>query len=181
MENHYGFGIAKTAPHVLENVHKTNYQFLQSYELSDEDIDKLLKHTINEIKETLGYDYRKTILFLKGFCLNGDTIKYLPDDIDKALMIDPRMINDPFIRSKVHGMIKKRRKDGKLGAIDVEANYSIVSGDLYALAQSMFDLEVTGLLKAGEIYHKYWYDKGSPEVVCFRAPMTCHKRNCDAA
>ena len=174
MENHYGFCVAKTTPHELENVHKTNYQFLQSYELNDEDIDELIKHTIDEIKETLGYDYRKTVLFLKGFCMNGNNISYVPDDIDKALMIDPRMINDPFVRSKVHGMMKKRIKDAKLGVIDVEANYSIISGDPYSLAQSVFGLEVTGLLKANQIYHRYWIDKGSKKVACFRAPMTSH-------
>lgn len=174
MENHYGFCIAKTAPHELENVHSTNYQFLQSYELDDEQIDELIKPTINEIKDVLGLDWRKSVLFLKGTCMNGDNIKYIEDDIDKALMIEPEVIKDPFIRSRIWNMINKRIKDAKLGVINVEANYSIVSGDLYALAQHMFGLKVTGLLKANEIYHKYWIDKGSDEVACFRAPMTCH-------
>lgn len=174
MENHYGFGIAKTAPHKLENVHSTNYQFLQSYELTDEQIDELIAPTVNEIRDILGLDYRKTILFLKGTMLDQGNVKYLDNDIDKALMIEPELINDPFIRSKLWGMIKKRIVDAKLGVIDIEANYSIISGDLYALAQNMFGMEVTGLLKANEIYHKYWIDKGSKEVVCFRAPMTCH-------
>lgn len=181
MENHYGFCIAKTAPHELENVHSTNYQFLQSYELDDEQIDELIKPTINEIKDVLGLDWRKSVLFLKGTCMNGDNIKYIEDDIDKALMIEPEVIKDPFIRSRIWNMINKRIKDAKLGVINVEANYSIVSGDLYALAQHMFGLKVTGLLKANEIYHKYWIDKGSDEVACFRAPMTCHKLRCDAA
>lgn len=181
MENHYGFCVAKTAPHELENVHSTNYQFLQSYELDDEQIDELIKPTINEIKDVLGLDWRKSVLFLKGTCMNGDNIKYVEDDIDKALMIEPEVIKDPFIRSRIWNMINKRIKDAKLGVINVEANYSIVSGDLYALAQHMFGLKVTGLLKANEIYHKYWIDKGSDEVACFRAPMTCHKLRCDAA
>ena len=38
----------------------------------------------------------------------------------------------------------------------------------------MFGLEVTGLLKSGEIYNKYWRDFGSEKLACFRAPMTCH-------
>ena len=36
----------------------------------------------------------------------------------------------------------------------------------------MFGMDVTGLLKSGEVYHKYWIDKGASEIVCFRAPMT---------
>lgn len=33
---------------------------------------------------------------------------------------------------------------------------------------------MTGILKAGEIYNKYWLDCGAERVVCFRAPMSCH-------
>lgn len=38
----------------------------------------------------------------------------------------------------------------------------------------MFGLEETGLLKAGEIYNKYWCDGDKDDLVCFRAPMSCH-------
>jgi hypothetical protein len=30
------------------------------------------------------------------------------------------------------------------------------------------------LLKRNEIYNKFWIDKESKKVVCFRAPMSCH-------
>ena len=71
-------------------------------------------------------------------------------------------------------MIKKRIQLAQRGAIRVNANYAMISGDPYSLAQNMFGLEVTGLLKKGEVYHKYWIDKGADEIACFRAPMTCH-------
>jgi hypothetical protein len=35
-------------------------------------------------------------------------------------------------------------------------------------------MEVHGLLDAGEIYHKFWQDKGVKEVECMRAPMCAH-------
>ena len=54
------------------------------------------------------------------------------------------------------------------------ANYSLVSGDPYSLCQSMFGLEVTGLLKSGQVYSKYWIDHGVDKIVSFRAPMTSH-------
>ena len=84
------------------------------------------------------------------------------------------MLNDPFIRKKVFSLIKKRIIDAKIGVIKVHGNYSIISGDPYSLCQSMFGMEVTGLLNGGEIYNKYWLDSGAEKVVCFRAPMTCH-------
>ena len=36
----------------------------------------------------------------------------------------------------------------------------------------MCGLPVTGLLKAGEIYNRFWADEGVDTVACFRAPMT---------
>ena len=174
-ENHYQFSTPKTTPEILENVRNTNYQFLQSYNLTSEELQELCQPTIDEIKGVLGMDYRKSIVFLTGFGLNDENI--LNDTFDyyiKALMIDKRMINDPFIRRKIWKMISKRIEMAKRGAIKVNANFAMISGDPYALAQSMFGLEVTGLLKPGEIYHKYWIDKGASELACFRAPMTCH-------
>ena len=71
-------------------------------------------------------------------------------------------------------MISKRINDAKKGVLSIDANYAMISGDPYALCQSMFGLEITGLLKQGELFHRYWIDKGSKELSCFRAPMTCH-------
>ena len=94
------------------------------------------------------------------------------DNIAKALMIDKIAINDPYIRSKIKKMINRRIKDAKIGVLDLHGNFQILSGDLYALCESMFGLGPHGILKAGEIYSKYWYDEGVDRVLCFRAPMS---------
>lgn len=174
-ENHYQFSTPKTTPDELEGVRDTNYQFLQSYHFTDDELRELCQPTIDEIKDILGMDYRKSIVFLSGFGLNeknafGDSTDYCA----KALMADERMINDPHIRRKIWNMIRKRIEMGERGAIRINANFAMISGDPYALAQSMFGLEITGLLAAGEVYHKYWIDRGANEIACFRAPMTCH-------
>lgn len=174
-ENHYQFSTTKITPMELENVRNTNYQFLQSYQFTDDEIRLLCKQTIDEITGVLGLDYRKSLTFLAGFGLyENNAFGENLDLCTRALMVDPRMINDPFVRRKIRNMISKRIEMAKRGAIKINANYSMISGDPYALAQSMFDLEITGLLNAGEIYHKYWLDKGADEVACFRAPMTNH-------
>lgn len=171
----YQFSIAKTAEHECDAERNLNYQFLQSYHLSDEQIKELCEPTIQEIKDVLGMDYRKTLLFLRGknmtekTMLQTDAFSYI-----QALIVEPEMIKDPFIRAKIHSLIKKRIQDAKIGRIKVKGNYSIVAGDPYALMQSMFGLKVTGLLKAGEMYHKHWIDRNVDEVACFRAPMTSH-------
>lgn len=173
-ENHYQFSVAKTTPHTLENCKNSNYQFLQTYELSDDELYKLCKPTIDEISDVLGGDWRKAIVFLKGMYIDNDNVDYIDNDFIKAIMINKELLKDPFILRKVHGMIKKRIEMAAKGSIKLSGNFAIVSGDLYSLAQSIFGLPITGLLKAGQVYHKYWIDKNIEDVVLFRAPMTCH-------
>ena len=174
LANGYTFGIAKTCPKVLEQERNLNYQFIQSYDLDDSDIEELIAPTMQEIKDVLGGDWRKTVLFLKGAGLNCNNISRIDDDYIKALMIDNRMLDDPFVQNSIYQLIKNRVNEAKVGVLKVHGNYSIVSGDPYALCQSIFGLEVTGLLRSGEIYNKYWADCKADKLACFRAPMTCH-------
>ena len=173
-KNHYSFSITKNSEKELENIRTMNYQFLQSYDFNEEEIDELIEPTVSEICDILSDDYRKTILYTKGIGLNSDTVQNLDNSFSTALMIEPEMKNDPFIKSQIYSMIRKRIDDAKVGVLNVPANYSLVSGDPYSLCQSMFGLKVTGLLKSGEIYSKYWIDKGVDQIVSFRAPMTSH-------
>lgn len=173
-KNGYSFSVTKLTPKQLENERNLNYQFIQSYEFSDEDIEELVKPTVDEINDVLGEDPIKSILFLKGIHLSEDSYTHQDSDFIKALMIDKTMINDPFVKNKIHNMIKKRINAAKIGVLKVNGNFSIISGDPYSLCQSMFGMRVTGLLKAGEFYSKYWNDKNADKVVCYRAPMTCH-------
>lgn len=174
LENGYTFGVTKTCPKELENERNLNYQFIQSYDLDDDDIEELIAPTVREIHEVLGGDWRKVILFLKGSGLNETNIDRVDDDIAKSIMIDQRMIDDPFAQSVIYQAIRNRINEAKVGVLKVHGNYSIVSGDPYALCQSIFGLEVTGLLKAGEIYNHYWASRESDTLACFRAPMSCH-------
>lgn len=174
LSNGYTFGIAKTCPKELEPERTLNYQFIQSYDLSDEDIEELIKPTMDEIRDVLYADHVKTLLFLKGVGLNENNISRVENDYAKAIMIDPEMLNDPYVQNNIYQMIKNRINEAKVGVLKVHGNYSIVCGDPYSLCQSIFGLEVTGLLKAGEIYNGYWHKQGSEKLACFRAPMTCH-------
>lgn len=172
--NHYTFAITKISKETLENTRTMNYQFLQSYDFTDSQIDELIAPTVREINDILSDDYRKAILYAKGTNLNDTAIRHLDSSFATALMIEPNMKNDPYIRHQLYTMIKKRIDDAKTGVLNIPANYSFVSGDPYSLCQSMFGLTVTGLLKAGEVYSKYWIDRGVDTIVSFRAPMTSH-------
>ena len=170
--NGYTFGISKTSPKELERERRLNYQFIQPYALSDNDIDELIRPTVEEIQDVLGGDWRKTVLFLSGSGLNENNVDRLPDDYIKAIMIDPDMVNDPYVQRCVYNQIRNRINEAKRGVLKVHGNYSIVSGDPYLLCQSIFGLPLTGLLKAGEIYNEYWANIGAERLACFRAPMS---------
>ena len=172
LRNKYTFGITKVCPKELENERNLNYQFIQSYDLDDDDIEKLISPTVNEFHEVLQGDNMKTILFMKGMGLNDNSVINADNDTLKALMIEPELANDPYIRSSLFKSIHKRIDNAKVGVIKIHGNYSIISGDPYSLCQSIFGLEVTGLLNAGEIYNKYWLDSGADSLACYRAPMT---------
>lgn len=173
-DNKYQFCVVKATPHKLENVRNLNYQFLQTYQFTDEELYKLCKPTIDEITDVLGGDYRKSIVFLKGMFLENTDIGHMDNDFIKGLMIDKRMIEDDFVIKKIHFMIRKRIEMAAKGSIKISGNFATISGDLYSLAQSIYGLPVTGLLKAGEVYQKYWLEKQVERIALFRAPMTCH-------
>jgi len=172
--NGYQIGITKTCPKYLESERNLNYQFIQSYDLSEDDIDELIAPTINEFKDVLGGDWRKTLLFLCGKGLTESSLPPMENNFAKALMIEPGIMGDKYIRDKVWYLLKNKINEAKVGVIKVHGNYSIVSGDPYILCQSIFGLELTGLLKAGEIYNAYWADSTADRLACFRAPMSCY-------
>ena len=172
-ENHYSFSITKTCPKELESERYTNYQYLQTYPLTDDDIDELIAPTMKEFRDVLGGDWVKTVLFLGGAGLNEESVRHIQSPIVRALIADPSMFDDPYVCRSVFQYIKKRIDEAKVGRIKVHGNYSMASGDPYALCQHIFDLPVTGLLKAGEVYNRYWADAGADRLICFRSPMTC--------
>lgn len=174
LKNKYTFRIAKTAPYFedLDEVRQLNYQFIAPLDLNDDDVQELICPTVKEIKDIMGLDVRKTIAYLCGKGLDDRTVKYA-DVCARALMAEPYMINDPFIRNKIRKMVTRRIRDAKIGVLDsYYSNFQIIAGDLYALAENMFGLEPVGLLKAGEIYSKFWVNKGVDRVLCARAPMS---------
>lgn len=164
----YQFSVTKISPHYLEKRRELNYQYLQSYEFDDEDIKELCDPTIKYLKDAMCGDYSSTIKFL-GIANEKDINSW-----QKALSISEFMLDDPYIIDSVHRLIKKKMNDAKIGKLFVKGNYQIASGDPFSLMQSVCGLEVTGLLKAGECYSKFWVDRQEDEIVLFRSPMTSH-------
>lgn len=170
-KNGYDFCACKVSERELEDTRRLNYQYLQSYELSDEDIKELCQPTLDWIAECSGGDYLKVLAFLgaseeKGF---KDTQVFI-----RAIQANPEILKDRWIREKVNKLLIKKKDEAKIGKLICEGNYQIIGGDPYALCQGMFGLKITGLLKPNEIYNSYWSEKEVDEVLLFRSPMTNH-------
>ena len=94
-ENGYEFCIAKSAPHELRNVHTTNYQYLQDFSFTDEQVDELIEPTVTKIKDCLGLDWRKLILYMCGTGLDDKSVVYM-DPMCKSIMANPELIKTVF-------------------------------------------------------------------------------------
>lgn len=164
----YTFAVTKIAPKKLEDVREINYQYLQSYDFTDEEIGELCSPTVRYLKEALCGDYESTVRFLG---LTGDT-----GDMgwQQALCTSPYMMKDPYVIDAVHRMIRRKIDEAKIGKLRIHGNYQLASGDPFALMQHVCGLPVTGLLDAGECYSSYWNREGVGRLTVFRSPMTSH-------
>ena len=168
----YEFRLTKVSEE-LDERRNLNYQFTQSYYLDDNDIDALISPAVDEIMDIISLDPRKSIVYLAGSGLNEKNVMK-SDLVAQALMINPELINDPYVRSRIERMIQKKIRLAKISTIDVAGNFALISGDPYIMCEDIFGLEKKGLLQAGEIYHWFWEERGVKEVVCMRAPMCAH-------
>ena len=151
----------------------TNYQFIQAMEWDDEDIRGFLKPSLDEIKEIKGADWRKALVYLRGMSLNEDS-DVIRGDYTTAMMVEPRIIEDSYVRASINNMIKKRLDDCKKGTIKVRGNYQTVICDPIILAQGMLGLPIKGTLQKGEFHSEFWNRLGVDYVVGFRAPQVSY-------
>ena len=163
----YTFSVTKISPNILENK-ELNYQYLQSYDFSDEDIIKLCEPTIDNLKKSMGDDYKSVIKFLG---INEST-EY--GTWQKALKLNEYMLKDPYVIDNIHKLIKKKINNAKIGKLLCHANFQIFSNDPFVFMEKVCGLSLKGLLKRDECYSSYWVEKDVKEILAFRSPMSVH-------
>ena len=166
----YRFAVTKICPDVLEDERGLNYQYLQSYDFTDDNIKELCQPTIDFLKGAMGNNYDDVIKFLG---INDNTDDY---GWQHGLKTSSYMLNDPYIIDSIHRFIKKKIDEAKIGKLICKGNYQTFSNDPVCLMEHICGLEVKGLLKKNQCYSSYWIKKypDTKEILAFRSPMTCH-------
>ena len=176
-KNNLQWGVSLISPKKPNDILNMNYQFLQTLNLSDEDIIQVCDKFVNWINGVNIDNIYYTLLFLMGENINQDGIlSYFKSNDNfwvKSLIVNHNVLNDKYIREKIYNLIRKRIERGCLGEIIVDGNFQTLVSDPYAFMQhACGHKEVTGLLKANEYYCNYWNKKNITVVDSMRAPLT---------
>lgn len=148
-----------------------SYQPLQTLEFTDKQIELLCKPLLDLYKDVHS-DIEAFLRFRGIIDNNGDISR--EDRIPpyyKALKHNHSLYNDSFIKNKIKNDLKSLYLKCLSGKIYLNnANYQVLTPDLYALAAAAFKQNVEGLLKKGEVYSNYWDEKGVSEISIIRNP-----------
>lgn len=97
------------------------------------------------------------------------------DDYVKAIMIEPQILNDPYVQSSIYQMIVIASMKPRSAYSKYMGTTPLSPATHFSLCQHIFGLEVTW---ASEVWlkstTKYWCDQHAERLACYRAPMTCH-------
>jgi hypothetical protein len=180
-KNGFSFGVSRYTPKEDTRYTFTNYQFLQVLNLTDEQIESLSQKTIEYFDKIINSDINFTLMYLMGKIAHKgydpDAFDKISDNITKALMLDHRLIDDPYIRSHLINSLNKKIRESYIGNLIVEGNYQMMIADPYAFMEWAFKRPVSGLLSRGYQYSNYWNKRGKMALSALRAPLTWRSEN----
>ena len=175
-ENGIIWGVTKYAPKEDKEVLMTNYQFLQTLNLSDEMVRDLCQDTVDYIQGVSYDNIYYSLLFMMGENGNSESVeRYLKSSDNywlKTLILNHNLLNDKYSKEKIRDLIIKKIEQACLGKLVTRGNFQCIVPDSYAFMQAAFGQRVTGLLEAGEIYSQFWNERGTERVDTMRSPLT---------
>ena len=177
------WGVSRVAPKADNDCITTNYQFCQVFDLDDDDVEDLCNPTVEWLTGVGGLDRNQALLFMMGKLaeskyqdIKKDVFDKISDPIVKALIVNPDMINDEYIRQVLIRAINKKIKESFIGKLIIEGNFSTMIPDPYAMMEWAFaegdPNQIHGLLKENEHYSNYWNKKGKTNAIAMRSPLT---------
>ena len=184
-KNDIVWGVTRFTPEEDERILITNYQFLQTLKMSDDDIKELCQETVDYIQGVTYENYWYTLLFMLGENMDERKIKNYMKSSDnywlKTLIMNPNLIHDKYTKEKIRDLISKRIEQACIGKIMVTGNFQVIVPDSYALMEWCCyrdEKRVKGILKAGECYSRFWENRNKRKILSQRSPLThfseCH-------
>lgn len=175
-KNKLYWGITGCSPKEPKDVLRLNYQFIQTLDLKQADIEELCAGFVDWIERVSYKDPTYMLLFLLGKDVDQKSMIRILSSPDKAwiraLFVNRNCANDSYIRGKIRELVHSRIENGRMGEVLVNGNFQMLVSDPYAYMQHICGLPVTGLLKKGEYYCNYWNKRGVGIVDSMRSPMT---------
>ena len=175
-KNNLYWGVALVNAKEPNRMLKLNYQFIQTLNLKQKEVEDLADEFVEWISNVSYKDRYYMLLFLLGINNTEDKIKsFLYSSQDywiKALILNDNVKNDKYIRTKIRKLIKNKIECGCKGDVYVEGNFQPLVSDPYGFMQHVCGLEVTGLLKDKEFYSNYWNEQNIKKVDAMRSPLT---------
>jgi hypothetical protein len=143
-----------------------SYQPLQSLQFTDDQIKSLCAPTVRAVRKA----HTDIDSFIKWRNLDDEdqTDDHVPPVL-MALKYNHALANDEYVRDCIKKELTNFRRINCI-RIRVDGSYQTLEPDLFGLAQRSFGLEPTGLLKAREVYNKYFVDKKIKEIDLIRFP-----------
>ncbi len=153
------------------------YQYLQTLPYNT-DISALCKSAVSDlIKLKSDIEYVKQELGLTNDTVaDGDVCcvkKRSGSYIAKALDLYPSLIYDSYIKKKIQGLYKARKKSYMGGKLPIRGYYGYVVPDMYAFCEYLFmgQKNPQGLVPRNHVYNKYYDECGDVKnMICLRSP-----------
>jgi hypothetical protein len=147
----YGCEAAKLNEEDTSGEATLTYQMMQTLVMEDEELEEIASATTRDI-EGIGRDL-DTTLRIMGVNKENKRMNYF----QQALELYPNLLNDKHTKEAIKKKKEALIKDSKSGKIRIQGSkYAYIVPDLYAFAQKIFGLEVTGLLVDGQVHCKLY-------------------------
>lgn len=170
------WGITKYSPKEDKRVLTTNYQFLQTLDLTDDMIKDLCQDTVDYIKGVSYDDIYYSLLFMMGENSNTDSVQRFMKSSDnywlKSLILNHNLLNDKYSKEKIRDMIIRKIEQACLGKLIVQGNFQCIIPDSVSFMEYITGQEVKGLLGPGQMYCRFWNDRNVNKVDTMRSPLT---------
>ena len=180
------WGVARyTKRRDAENV-LANYQYIQSLDLSTEDIQQLITPIVDWIQKVCSGDLAYALLY--SFGSKSDSVEYkeiygsAQTTATKALVKNAAFLQDSYVQRKIYKNIIESIDHAKIGKIWIRGNYQFMIADPMAQVQAALGLEPTGIVGKNQVYSNFWRKRfkpgQSPVVDACRSPMIdLHEHN----